>query len=213
MTSLQRIGGYERSSETEKTVEVSPNGGDLYVAQGSLPYQEMTRQGDGWQVMNTSALAALVVRPSTLSNLTLWNGELAGGKSYVVFRVMAFNLVSTAAEARAGIWLCSHPVNMTAPTADITAIKSTRGKATYAGRAVVDTNATVVDDGWFPWGDGKFDVEPTGVLPGAISTPRIDGAIIIPPQAGLSIQVVAGVVGNTYTCGFHWFEKVLTLPS
>jgi len=83
---------------------------------------------------------------------------------------------------------------------------STSGKAAGdGGHTILDAGATVADDGWFPWGDGKFDVEPTGVLPGAVSSPIINGAIIVPPGAGLSGTVVSSVAGNTYTFGFHWF--------
>lgn len=205
-----RLIGYQRGGSANEQFRFlrSNSEQELLAAQGVPPYTEMTRRGLGWQVMNTSALAALVVRPSTVANLTLYNGETgATAKSYVIDRVFAFNLVSTAAQARSGIWLCSH-VTMTAPTADITAIKSTNGKGIYSGAAIVDTGATVVDNGWFPWGTWG-DVEPTGVLPGGILTVDVAGRIVVPPGAGLSIQVVSSVVGNTFTTGFHWYEVEL----
>ena len=203
-----RVAGFQRGGTAANTFQFMRTNSEQeqIVAQGLPPYTEMTRRGLGWQGMTTAALAALVVRPSTLGNLTLWNGEVGPtAKSYVVDRVFAFNLVSTAAQARHGIWLCSHPAGMAAPTADITAIKSTNGKSAYTGLARLDTAATVVDDGWFPWGTWG-DVEPTGVLPGGILTVNVEGRIIIPPGGGLSIQVVSSVVGNTYTTGFHWYE-------
>ena len=178
---------------------------EVFVAQGLPPYTEMARRG-GFSVMNTTALAALVVRPSTVANLTLFNNEAAGGKSYVIDRLFAFNLVSTAAQARHGLWACVHKP-MAKPTADITAIASSSGK-NYGGLAVVDTGATVADDGWFPWGPWG-DVEPTGVLPGGILTVNVEGRLIVPPGCGISTQVVSSVVGNTYTTGFSWYEVVI----
>ena len=181
---------------------------ELLTAQGLPPYTEMSRRGLGYQVMNTSALAALVVRPSTVAGLTLWNGEPDGGKTYVIDRLFAFNLVSTAAEARSGMWAAIHPIGMAKPTADITAIKSMSGRAGYGGAAIVDTGATVVDDGWFPVGPFST-VEPTGVLPGAIMEFKAEGRFLVPPRAGISIQVVSSVVGNTFTHGFAWYEVQL----
>lgn len=181
------------------------------VAQGLPPFTQLSMENKGWQVMNTSALAALVVRPSTTANLTLYNNNTAASNiCFVIDRIFAFNLVSTAAQARSGMWHCVHPTGMTAPTADITAIKSMSGLATaYSGGAIVDTGATVVDDGWFPCGNWS-DVEPTGVLPGAIMEYQPQGRLVIPPTAAVSVQVVSSVVGNTFTAGFAWWE--LELP-
>ena len=47
---------------------------ELLVSQGLPPYTELSRRGRGWQVMDTSATAAVVVRPSTGAGLTINNG-------------------------------------------------------------------------------------------------------------------------------------------
>jgi len=201
--------GVRISTGNKVSIKATKNG-DLYVAQGLPSGAVLTAKGVGYQAQATAAIAALVVRPSIAAAFTLWNGEAAGGKSYVIERVMCHQLVSTAAQARFGIWLCSHPVGMTAVTADITAIKSTRCISSYGGNARLDNGATVVDDGWFPWGD-SVDVEPTGVLPGAQRSAEIGGRIIVPPTAGLSAHVVASLVGDTFTLGFHWYEVQLDL--
>ena len=77
-----------------------------------------TAKGYGYQAMSTSAIAALVVRPTTTAEFTLFNNESGGGKHYVIERFMVHQLVSKAAEAFFGLWVCSHPVGMTAPTID-----------------------------------------------------------------------------------------------
>jgi len=182
--------------------------GEQLVAQGLPPYTEMSRLGLGWQVMNTVALASLVVRPSTVAGLTLFNNNPAGGRSFVLDRLFAFNLVSTAAQARAGMWACIHPTGTTRPTADITAIRSMSGKPSYDGGAIVDTGATVVDDGWFPIGNWA-DTEPTGVLPGGIMEFKAEGRFVVPPTAAISITVVSSAAATTYTHGFAWYEIAL----
>ncbi len=194
-----------RISTSQKKSLSATNEGDLYVAQNLPPYTLMTMNDRGWSVMTTSAVAALIVRPSTTALGTLWNGESDGGKSYVIDRIFTQQLVSAAAASRWGIWACVHPIGMAAVTADITAIKSSSGKTNYGGAARFDVGATVVDDGWFPWGNG-FDVEATGTLGGNQSAPMIGGRLVIPPSAGLSIHVVASSVNEDFCVGASWYE-------
>lgn len=196
----------------DKKIEVTDDG-DLLVAFGLPPYAEMTRQGGGWSAISTAAVAALVVRPSTTALFTLWNGEGSGGKSYVIDRLFAHQLVSGAAESRFGIWACVHPAGMTNPGVDIarsaTNLVGNSGKP-YGGLAVVGVDETVVDNGWFPWGN-SVSVEPTGVLPGAQVAVPVEGRLIVPPQGGLSLHVVASSVNEDFTIGCAWYEHQLDL--
>lgn len=196
----------------ERTVGVTP-GRELLIAQGLPPYAELTRQGVHWSVMATAAVAGLVVRPSTVAAVTLWNGEGSGGKSYVIDRIFTHNLVSTAAQSFFGMWACIHPAGMTAPTADLaysaTNWRGSSGKF-YNGRGIADVGATVVNNGWYPWGQGQ-EVEATGVLPGSHQSIDVGGRLIVPPGGAISLQVVAGVVGDTFTSGLSWWEVQLDL--
>lgn len=188
-------------------VEASPDG-ELLVASALPPYAEITRQGDGWAAMSTAAVAALVVRPGVTAMATLWNGEGEGGKSYIIDRAFAHNLVGTANSVY-GIWLCAHK-RMAAVTNDITARGSLSGKGTgYGGAARFDIEATVVDDGWFPYGLSEHTV--TVTTPGGQVEALVAGRIIVPPQCGVSLQIVANVVGVTFTSGFAWYERKLTV--
>ena len=164
-------------------------------------------KGYGYQAMATAAVAALVVRPSTTAMATLFNNESGGGKAYVIERVFAHNLV-TASEEQGGIWLCVHPTGMAAPTNDITVRNNTGGKAAGGSLSIFDNGATVVNDGWFPWGAGEW-TNLDGTAPGGQIEVHIDGEIVVPPQAGISLHVVATTTANTYTAGFHWFEVPL----
>lgn len=188
-------------------VEASPDG-ELLVASALPPYAELSRQGDGWQAMATAAVAALVVRPTTVAMATLWNGEGEGGKSYIIDRAFAHNLVGTANSVY-GLWLCAHK-RMAAVTDDITARGSLSGKGTaYGGAARFDNGATVVNDGWFPFGKSEHTV--TVTTPGGQLEALVEGRIIVPPQCGVSLHVVADVVGATFTAGFAWYERKLTV--
>ena len=194
-----------RISTGQKTSIKSTKDGDLHIAQGLPPYTLLAMDNAGWSVMATAAVAALIERPSTTALGTLWNGEPDGGKSYVIDRLFAQQLVSAAAASRWGIWACVHPVGMSAVTADITAIKSSSGKANYGGSARFDIGATVADNGWFPWGNG-FDVETTGILGGNQSSVNVAGRIVLPPSAGLSLHVVASSVNEDFCVGVSWYE-------
>jgi hypothetical protein len=205
-----RLQGFQRGGSADATFRYvrSNEEQELLTAQGLPPYTELSRRGRGWQVMNTSALAGLVVRPSTVANLTVYNGETgATAKSYVIDRAWAFNLVTTAAISGYSIWACIHPAGMTAPTADITAIKGMNG-GTYAGAAIVDTGATVVDDGWFPINSGTLTGGVT-TAPSGAQLANIEGRLIVPPTGALSIQVVSTIVGLTFTTGCSWYEVLL----
>lgn len=197
------------SSDSARRVEATSRG-DVFVVQGLPPYTEITRQGGGYSAMATVAVAALVVRPSTVAMATLFNNEGKGGKSLIMDRAFAHNLVGTANSVYS-IWLCLHPVGMAAPTNDITVRNSHSGKpGTVSGsQTMFDNGATVVADGWFPWGGSEHTV--TVTTPGGVVYAEINGRLIVPPQAGISLQVVADVVGATFTAGFSWYEKELVL--
>lgn len=159
--------------------------------------------------IQTSATAALVVRPDTVAAITIWNGENPGGKSLVIDRIFSFNLVSTTAQAKSSMWYCHHLVGMTKPTNDITSLRGTGdGRIPDNTIVVVDVGATILDNGWFPCGNWS-DVEPTGVLPGASMEWECRGRLVVPPTSGLSVQVVSSVVGNTFTSGVSWWRVQL----
>lgn len=200
------LGGQGRVSGKDEEGQLAEDK-SILVSQSLPPYAEMARLGEGWSVMNTAAIASLVVRPSTVAMGTLWNGEVGdNAKSYIIDRAFAHNLVGVA-NSGFGIWLCVHK-KMTAPTADITAIRGNTGKA-YNGAAIYDVGATVGDDGWFPWGNSIRTV--TITVPGGQVEVLVEGRLIVPPGAGISITVVADTVGVTMTPGFSWWERKLTL--
>jgi hypothetical protein len=158
-----------------------------------------TAKGYGRMAMATSAVASLIVRPTTVAIATLYNNT---NKYFVMERAFAHNLVSIA-NGQFGIWLCVHPVGMTAPTNDITVRNTTNG-GTALTEGIFDAGATVVDDGWFPWGESQMSV--TATVPGCLAQAFIEGKIVIPPRAAISASSVAQTAVVTVCMGFHWFS-------
>lgn len=201
------------NAQEEKDIALNEQG-DLIVAQGMPAGVEMSRLGAGWSAIATAAVAALVVRPGTVAGFTLWNGEAIGGRSYVIDRLFTHNLVGTAAISSFGIWACVHPPGMTDPGIDIarsaTNLTGNTGKK-YDGAGVVGVGETVVDDGWYPWGDGQATTPVTNTVPGPQAVAEVAGRLIIPPSGGISLQVVASITGLTMTTGLSWYEAQLAL--
>lgn len=215
MSEVARVYGNQRGGALDgASVPFTANAAkEQLIAHGLPRYTELSRRGLGWQVMDTSATAAVVVRPGTTAGLTLYNGSNAStGYVYVIDRVGAFNLVTTDAIEAWGIWGCVHPT-MAAPTADITAIKSYSGVAAYAGNAIVDTGATVTDHGWFIMSTNGVVGNTSTTTPGNSICYDTDGRFLIPPGGGFSINVVATVTGQTFTHMISWWEiPIAQLP-
>ena len=195
----------------EKVLAVS-DAGDQYVIQGGTPYAELTRLGGGYSAITTSAVAGLVVRPGTVALFTLWNGEANGGKSYVIDRLFTHALVTGAATAFFGIWATIHPTGMTAPGADIvrsaTNLTGNTGR-TYNGLGQVGVGETVVDNGWYPWGRGQGAA--AAAVPGSHDSVEVAGRLIVPPQGGISLHVVASTTNEDFNIGCSWYEVQLDL--
>ena len=180
-------------------VEVDARGTEDGI-QGNIPIQRMwTARGYGWSAMATTAIVSLVVRPTTVAAATLYNNT---SKNFVIERVFGHSLLSIA-NGQFGIWLCVHPVGMTAPTNDMTTRNSLSGLVAGT-EGIFDSAATVVDNGWFPWGASNYSI--TASVPGSLVQAEVDGRIIVPPTAGISIQSVAQTAVITVQFGLTWYS-------
>lgn len=157
-------------------------------------------KGYRWSAMATSAVASLIVRPTTVAIATLYNNT---SKTFVIDTVFAHNLVSIA-NGQFGIWLCVHPIGMTAPTNDITVRNNSNGNFVAGTEGIFDAGATVVDNGWFPWGENSTSV--TATVPGSLAQALVNGRIIIPPTAAISASCVAQTAVVTVCMGFSWYS-------
>ena len=190
-----KVRGINYISDAEEDVKVTPGGTMILTTQEKI----WTAKGYGWQAMATAAVASLVVRPTTTAMATFYNNT---AKNFVIETAFAHNLVA-AAVCDSVLWLCSHPIGMTAPTNDISIRNSTIGLAAGT-EGIFDAGATVVDNGWFPWGNSIYDL--TVTTPGGVISAEIAGRIIVPPTGGISLSVVSSVTTATFTSGFRYFS-------
>jgi len=174
------------------------------LAANIAPFNFARLAGCHESAIQTTATAALVVRPSTVAGITIWNGENQGGKTLVMDRLFTFNLVTTTAQSFASLWYCVH-LEMAKPTNEIITLRGTGDGREPDTSVVVDAGATVIDHGWFPVGIPS-EGEEVGVLPGGCISWDCQGRLIVPPKHGISLNVVSGVVGDTFTSGASWWR-------
>lgn len=189
------------------TVQLNEKAEQL-VAFGLPRGAEMSRKGRHWSCMNTSAIAGLVVRPSTVAALELWNGYSAGGASMIIDRVFAFNLVSTNVIEGFSLWAGVASVKSSPSSASLVT-RGSSGKP-YNGAVVNAVGTTVVDPGWFPW-TNAYQKGAGGVVPFGAVCADVDGRLIVPPGCSLCLHVVSSLVGQTFTVGASWTEEQITL--
>ena len=202
------LGSMRQAGNFTQTQPQTNEKSELLVAGGLPPYAEMVRKGNGYATMSTAAVAGLVVRPSTTAAFEIFNGYLAGGKSLVIDRLFWFNLVSTNVVEGFSGWAC-----VTGTKAAVTSggfvVRGASGKA-YSGPVIAAASTTIVDSGWFPWGQA-YTKGAGGVVPFGALTEKVEGRLIVPPQCSLCLHVVSSLVGETFTQGASWFEEQLTI--
>ena len=202
----------KRAGDNDQMVNAKSNEQkDILVAQGLPPYTEAVRSGSGWSGMSVVAVAGLVVRPSTAAALEIHNTASPNGPSLIIDRLFFFNLVSTnAIESYTG-W-AQVTKSKTAPTAESSfVVRGSSGQA-YGGTVIGDFGTTVVASGWFPW-TNAIQKGAGGVVPFGAQIAEVAGRLIVPPGSSLCLHVVSSLVGQTFTQGASWYEKVLTIEA
>jgi hypothetical protein len=197
-------GNYPENREEEQA-HIN-NRGDLIVAQGLPEKTEIVRMGDSWQVSNASGITALTALPTTTAALSLWNGEPASGKCYVIDSVAVnVRILDVTQPGTLSLFAMMNKTPVGAPSDAGLVIRSLIGK-TYGGKARTLVGGSVTNDGWFPCGS-----TPTvgTVVAGAVwKTHDIDlrGFYIIPPGGMFSLhsaQLGGGSSGTFHTIRFH----------
>ena len=177
------------------------------IAQGLPPYTESTRRGNSGATMSTTALAALVTRPTTTAGFEIRNNYAAGGKSLIIDRIFAEWRLATAVASNAIMYA------MVGAQAAITdgafVIRGNSGKA-YGGTVTAAISQTVTDLGWFVWG-GPMSAALAAATPNGGIDSRVEGRLIVAPGHALCLHVVASVTGDTFVQGASWYEEQLTL--
>lgn len=192
--------------------------GELLVANATAQYSEIVRPGRAFKAGTTTAVAAVVAIPTTAVGFAIYNNEPDGGRSYIIDRVWAQNVVSTAVASQAQIMVLVGQVRETAPTnampANALVNLNGNGGVDTRVRAILTATALPATTGlqgyWLPVGAN-------GVKPGVAATPgygmfaEVNGRIIVPPGRYFAIHVIANVVGETFQMGVEWHEKMINL--
>ena len=185
--------------------------GEQIVAQGMPAYAEMTRKGNGWSVMSVVAVAGLVVRPSTVAALEIWNGNNVGGKSLIITRMFWFNLVSASVAQGFSGWAAVTAAKAAPSAGANVVVRGNSGKA-YSGSVIAGLGTTVIDSGWFPWAIGSTKpVEATVTPNGGACSADVAGQLIVPPQCALCLHTVAQTTASTFTQGAQFYEEQITI--
>lgn len=193
----------------QPTTFTSNERSEQVMAFGLPPYTEMVRQGKGWGTMSTSAVAGLVVRPSTTAAFEIFNAYPAGGKSLIVQRLFWFNLVSAQVAQGFTGWACVTSAKAAVTTGSFV-VRGNSGNA-YGGPVIAAASTTILDSGWFPWAVGSTKAIEATVTPnGGAMAADIAGQLIVPPQCSLCLHAVAQTTASTFTQGAQWFEEQIT---
>src|SRR3990167_621489 len=95
-TEVVQVHGQVRATAVNAQAQIPLNErGEQLVASGLPRGAELGRQGKGWATMSPSAVAGLVVRPTTTAAFEIFNAYPGGTKSLIIDRLFFFNLVST----------------------------------------------------------------------------------------------------------------------
>ncbi len=213
MLGLVRRGS--RSSFTDGVYQAEINaGGDLLVAQGLPLHAELTRLGTRWSVvMDTSDAFTFAAAPAwatTNANLVLYNGEAAGGKSYVIDTVWGAAITSIAAASN---MVCIGQISnagVAAPSNNTSClITGTSGKI-YAGAAkkAVTNTAFAIASKWTVLGNSNGHPS-TSIGAGVFC--EVLGRFIIVPGAAFCVNLLANTNAGTGVQGIDWYEVQLDL--
>ena len=183
---------------------------NLLVAPGNADYAETRRRGDGWTVITSTATLALVVLPSTLARLELYNN---GSRLAVVSDLHCWRVLGTAAEVGEVLFAMITTAKVV-PSLTAQTLYSMSGKASIAPTAtsemVTAIGSSVLANGWMPYGPGAAYLAAT--TPGTGWSVPIDGKLIIPPKCSLCLQVVATLnTGSAFHIGvtFDWVSATI----
>lgn len=184
--------------------------GDLIVAQGSSYRAEGTRLGQRWGKLTDAVASIATAIPTTTAAHSLWNGEAAGGKSYVMESVTAMCITSAGAASGFGMvgMLNVLPVAAVPSTADtLVKVTSMNGRL-YPGRAKSSHTVTVVDDGWWPMPLNNTFTLGTGTVSGSLVLHApLDGSVIVPPGCLFNISMCTLGTTATFNTFFVWREE------
>ncbi len=192
---------------------LAPNGnlsvnerGELVVVHGLPGQTEIVRTGESYFAFQATEVAPIVALPTTTAQLSLWNGEPDGGKSYAIDSLICTATVSAGAATGIGFAGLINPGRVALPSGSLLTPKGLSGQP-YNGRGKAVLAATVVDDTWHPIGTSV--VGPAGQI-GLNVEQAVEGRYLLPPGHLFSLAVLANTVTTIRVkMGIRWHEKML----
>jgi len=184
--------------------------GDVSVAQGLPAISELVRLGGSYVCVGTG-VAPVTALPTTTAHLSLWNGEAAGGKAYMIDAIGTAINASAAAAINLGL---SAQLNVTNPIANpigALAIRSLSGKQNYGGKGNAKASVTVTNDSAWHFVGTSIVCANTANLTLNIEVP-VYGRYIVPPQGMFSLASMCNAAGAA-TCFpvIFWHEVQVAL--
>lgn len=195
------------------TEGANPRGEQLF-AQALPERAELTRQGFsfGAAIPTGSAFTFVAAWPTTRAELVLWNGETAGGKTYIIDRVWLTNITSMAAAQPMSLLGQVVPASLgvAAPTDNAAVLRHNKLGNSAAipslARLMVANTAFAVANQWF--GLCSVTPSPTTNL-GCTIEKELLGRILVPPGGAFCLAGIAGTAAGTAIAGVEWHEAVL----
>lgn len=199
-------------SDQDEKIPAMNDRGELLVSPALLPKTELARLGQTWNVKiaTASAFTHVAALPTTRAELVLFNGEAAGGKSYVIDSVWHLGITSMAAAGSVAL-LGQIVPNATAPTDNTSQLITSRNGKTYNGyakRAVAQTTMTA--DKWELLASSNSGGGATAQI-GLATIAELNGGWILKPGDMLGVNVVAGTAAGTAIMGITWHEVQLPI--
>lgn len=197
--------------------------GEQWLTPATDSYEEIVRNGRAFYIRATTAVAAVVAKPTTAQMLSIYNDEPEGGRTYVIDWVSALNVVSTTLIAcQATIIVNNGMIRVAAPTDSGLLPKKVNGNGSVSNAVVrrQDTKALSIVTGSLNASQGiahawvqvataqKYGVAAT---PGYCIYADLKGRFLVPPGRMFATHVLANVTTETFTMAIGWHEKQLVL--
>jgi hypothetical protein len=196
------------------------DGGAQIMVQGLPERAELVKLGASWgaAIPTASAFTYVAAWPTTRSELILFNGETAGGPTYVVDRAWMTDITTGATGGRALLAQLVPAPNVAGVTGTI-GVSATVLTHQLSGRAInyggnaklhlADTLLPAIANQWFPLGTIPSVGGVTTI--GTTVEANLYGRLLVPPGAALCLAGVAGAASGTAILGVDWHEVLMNL--
>lgn len=183
--------------------------GELLVVQAMPERSELVRMGNSYQGQMSSHIAPLAAVPTGTAALTLYNGEVAGGKSYLIEAIYAWCDTSIAATTVLALFGMLNSTKQSNVQTGALVPKSLSGKPAYGGKGTLTASATVTNEGWLPIATSSPSSGTTTV--GLSVYAPCEGLFIVPPGGAFSMHALAEAAAGDFFGGIVWHEVQIPL--